>query len=319
MRRTLEEVLKWLQAGTVSRAHLYELSGLEPAEVEEIRPVWHRLPVRTRRELLVTLVEVAESDFEADFGAVFRMALEDVDAEVRETAIEGLWEDEDIRLVPRLIACLQGDPAPNVRAAAATSLGRFILLGELQKIRPEPYREAYEALLTACRSPRETLEVRRRALESLAYVGEEEVSDLISQAYSHPEEKMRVSAVFAMGRSADERWAAHVMEELLSPSPEMRYEAARACGELGLEEAVSTLIELIDDVDAEVREAAIWALGQIGSEEARDALRRCVRTEDEAMRDAAREALREWEFLYGDLGTLLLPFDLFEDEDEEYL
>lgn len=317
MKRSIRDVLDQLRSGFVSRARLYDLSGLDRAEAMEVEAAWRDLPVRTRREVILTLVEVAENDFEADFGAVFRIALDDPDATVREAAVEGLWEDEDVRLVPRFAAFLREDPAPNVRAAAAASLGRFLLLGELGKIRPLPHQQAYEALLAACRSLQETLEVRRRALEALAYSGEEEVAALISEAYRHPEEKMRVSAVFAMGRSADERWAEYVLRELLSPNPEMRFEAARACGELGLEEAVATLIELVEDVDPEVREAAIWALGQIGGDEARSTLKRCLRSDNEALREAARDALRELEFLHGDLGTLLIPFDFFDEDDEE--
>ncbi len=317
MKRSIRDVLDQLRSGFVSRARLYDLSGLDRAEAMEVEAAWRDLPVRTRREVILTLVEVAENDFEADFGAVFRIALDDPDATVREAAVEGLWEDEDVRLVPRFAAFLREDPAPNVRAAAAASLGRFLLLGELGKIRPLPHQQAYEALLAACRSLQETLEVRRRALEALAYSGEEEVAALISEAYRHPEEKMRVSAVFAMGRSADERWAEYVLRELLSPNPEMRFEAARACGELGLEEAVATLIELVEDVDPEVREAAIWALGQIGGDEARSTLKRCLRSDNEALREAARDALRELEFLHGDLGTLLIPFDFFDEDDED--
>lgn len=317
MRRSLSEVLTQLRSGSVTRSRLYDLSGLDREGAEQVREVWHTLPVDTRREVIMALVDVAESDFEADFGAIFRLALDDPDATVRQAAVEGLWEEEDVRLVPRLASCLREDPAPNVRAAAAALLGQFVLLGELGKIRPTPHQQAYAALLAAWRSADETLEVRRRALESLAYSGEEEVAEIISEAYRHAEEKMRVSAVFAMGRSADERWASIVLGELLSPSPEMRYEAARACGELGLEEAVARLIELVDDVDSEVQEAAIWALGQIGGDEARATLTRCLRSASEAVRDAAREALRELEFLHGDLGALLLPFDLFDEDDED--
>ena len=96
-----------------------------------------------------------------------------------------------------------GGRGPDVREAAATSLGRFILMGELGKVRPEPYAVAYEALLTTCRDADEYMQVGRRALESLAYIGNEIVTELIREAYGAPDEKVRVSAVFAMGRSAD--------------------------------------------------------------------------------------------------------------------
>jgi HEAT repeat protein len=316
MKRTLEELLDILQTGRASWSDLYGLSNLSRSQAETAWTVCARLPADSRRAVAQTLVEIAESDFEVNFGEVFRQALEDEDSGVRQAAVEGLWEDEDIRLVPLLITRLLEDPVASVRAAAATSLGRFLLLGELGKIQPRPHQKTFQALLTACTKAEESVEVRRRALESLAYSGESVVARLIKSAYQDADERMRVSAVFSMGRSNDERWAAEVMQELHSANPAMRYEAARACGELSLGEAVPILIELVEDVDIEVQEAAIWALGQIGGEEARRVLRRYTRSDSEALREAAREALRELEFLHGDLGTFLL-FDFLEEDEEE--
>ena len=287
------------------QASLYHLSCLEIKDVARVRQVWPRLHVELRRRLTARLVELAEADFELDFGAVFRLGLEDDDAEVRTAAVEGLWEDEDVRLIPLLAARLREDEAVEVRAAAAMSLGRFILLGELEKIRPDPRTRAYEALLTACQDAEEHGEVRRRAMESLAYVDNETVAELIPQAYAAPEEKVRVSALFAMGRSADTRWASQVREELFSPNPELRYEAARACGELQLGEAVLELEELADDADPEVQDAALWALGQIGGDKAREIVERYCLAENEATRAAAEAALDELEFMHGDLSDFL--------------
>lgn len=303
MKRPLEVMLDDLNERAVmpSQASLYLLSNLDAADAARVREVWLGLPVTLRQRMITRLVELAEADFEVNFGALFRIGLEDEDAQVRAASVEGLWEDEDVRLVPLLAARLREDTDANVRAAAAASLGRFILLGELEKIRPGPRDVAYEALLAACQDSEESLEVRRRALESLAYVGNETVAELIRQAYAAPEEKMRVSAVFAMGRSADTRWAAQVRRELFSPSPELRYEAARACGELQLTEAVPELEELADDADPEVQEAALWALGQIGGDRARKILERYCLEGDEAAQAAAEAALDELEFLHGDL------------------
>ncbi|HIE39313.1 MAG TPA: hypothetical protein EYH30_07530 [Anaerolineales bacterium] len=316
MKRTLEELLEILQTGRASWSDLYSLSNLSRSQADTVWTVCARLPADSRRAVTQALVEIAESDFEVNFGEVFRLALEDEDSGVRRAAVEGLWEEEDIRLVPLLIARLLEDPVVSVRAAAATSLGRFLLLGELGKIRPRPHQKAFQALLTACTKAEESIEVRRRALESLAYSEESVVVSLIENAYRDADERMRVSAVFSMGRNSDERWAAEVMRELHSANPAMRYEAARACGELSLKEAVPVLIELVEDVDIEVQEAAIWSLGQIGGEEARRVLRRYTRSDSEALREAAREALRELEFLHGDLGTFLL-FDFLEEDEEE--
>lgn len=283
---------------------LYYLSDLEREDAARVHQIWGTLDVELRRQLVTRLVELAEADFKVDFGAVFRLGLADGDAEVRAASIEGLWEDEDVRLVPLLAVRLIEDEAIIVRAAAATSLGRFILLGELKKIRPDPLTTAYEALLVSYQNPREHVEVRRRALESLAYADNETVAGLIGEAYAVPDEKLHVSAVFAMGRSADPRWAPQVQQELFSPDPELRYEAARACGELQIPEAVDDLEELIKDADQEVQEAALWALGQIGGDKARAILEYYCLSEDEATRCAAEAALDELEFLHGDLSEL---------------
>lgn len=148
-------------------------------------------------------------------------------------------------------------------------------------------------------------------MESLAYVCNETVIASIREAYGSRSEKFRISAVFAMGRSADTRWDQEVQQELFSTNPEMRYEAARACGELQLSEAVGMLEELTEDTDAEVQQTAIWALGQVGGERAREILEYYCHVGDEALRSAAEDALDEFEFLHGDLE------DLFADVIEE--
>jgi HEAT repeat protein len=294
-----------------NQALLCYLSSLSAEEAERVGQVWSNLPTDLRLELISQLVKMAEADFTLSFGAIFRIAMEDEDAEVRRLAIEGLWEDEDVRLVPLLAQRLGEDESVDVRAAAAQSLGRFILLGELGKIRPKPRTMAYTALLQALQAPDEYTEVRRRALESLAYVCNETLVASIREAYSSSSEKFRISAVFAMGRSADTRWEREVRRELYSTTPEMRYEAARACGELQLSDAVDMLEELTEDTDAEVQQAAIWALGQVGGDRAREVLERYCRVGDEALRSAAQAAIAEFEFLHGDLE------DLFDDRIEE--
>jgi HEAT repeat protein len=163
---------------------------------------------------------------------------------------------------------------------------------------------AYEALVRVCEAEEEDCDVRRRALEALAYTGTDEVVRLITRAYEHPEERMRVSAVFAMGRSADPRWSRCVRQELSSPNPELRFEGARASGELALSDAVADLVELTEDVDGEVQEAAVWALGQIGGSRAKQVLERVRQDGTAPLRAAAQDALAEFEFLHGELSEI---------------
>lgn len=303
---------------------LYGLSDLNRQEIVEFQTAWAQMPHERRRRLARALVELAEDHIEVDYCAIFRWLLNDADPAVRAAAVEGLWEDEDVALIGPLVRLLASDPDVNVRAAAATSIGRYVLLGELEEIESAFAMRAEQSLLAAIHSPGEDIEVRRRAIESIAYSGEAGVREIIQSAYEHEDERMRVSAIFAMGRSADPYWRNTVLLELHSDRPAIRYEAARAAGELEAKAAVPRLIELIDDEDAEVREAAITALGRIGGPQARRALLRCLQADNEAIREAADAALEELEFTEAGADIPLLVVDenaeddrLDLDDDEE--
>jgi HEAT repeat protein len=247
---------------------------------------------------------------------------------VRAHAIDGLWEDEDTALIKPLVGFLRSDPNAGVRAAAADSLGRFVLLGEYDRIPQQGLTDLlHDALLATIRSGTEENEVRARAIESLAYWSEEMVRDIISAAYEDEDAILRAAAIAAMGRSADTFWRKTAAGELESPDPRMRYEAAVAVGELEDKESVPRLIELMDDPDREVQGAAITSLGQIGGKTARKALQRAAESDDEIMHALADEALQELEF---SSGSELLLLDLdgssrqpgkvegdLDDEDED--
>lgn len=301
----------------LSIASLYRLSDLSPEDFTALCVAWPGIAASRRRQIMRMLVEISEGNFEVDFEPIARMALDDEDAEVRVAAIEGLWECEDATVVPRLLHLLVNDPAPAVRAAAAAGLGPFVLLKELGKLRPyTPQLEAEleETLIAMVDTPQEDLEVRRRAVEALGYSSHERVPGIIEAAYYDDNEKMRVSAVFAMGRSVDRRWLPNILNELSSVNPEMRYEAARAAGELEAREAVPLLIELIEDPDREVQEAAIWALGEIGGSQAQDALERVIEQGDEYLSEAAEEALDTLTLMHG---LPEFPMFVFGEENED--
>lgn len=307
----LELVLDHIcEEGTpLSPSKLYMLSHLEGHELACLSERWALIEPQRRRQIMDALVQIAEANFAVDYDSIFRLGLSDDDAEVRAQAIDGLWEDDDPRLVDALLHMLDSDPSILVRAAAATGLGRFVLMAELEELDQETGEVIVEALWEAIEDPLESLEPRRRAVESISYSGIEGVEELIERAYRHPEERMRISAVFSMGRSADPNWGPTVMAELRSPNPEMRFEAARACGELELRKAVPELISTIADVDREVQQAAIFALGKIGGQEARRVLRLCCESEDEVISAAGEEALGELELTAG-------LFEAFLEDEE---
>jgi HEAT repeat protein len=297
----------------LSISSLYCLSGMDEAETRLFQRAWPSMAVERRRQIINFLVEIAEASFEVNYSPVFRFCLGDEDEKVREAAIEGLWEDSDTALISPLITLLRDDPSISVRAGAAAALGRYVLLGELEKIKTQRLARVREALLETIRSPVEDLEVRRRAVEAIAYSSDEGVREIIETAYYDEEVRMRTSAVFAMGRSADLYWSDLVISELESSSPEMRYEAAMACGELELAAAIPFLANLVNDPDREVLEAAIWALGQIGGNEARLILHECYREDDEFLCEAVEEALEQLEFMRG---VLDISLDDFSDVSE---
>lgn len=291
---------------------LYHFSDLTDKDLAAFEKVWPTLPVERRQNLITDLNELAEANYEVSFEAVFRHMLTDVDAEVRAVAVRGLWESEDDALLQTFVRLLRSDPDVGVRAAAASALGRFVYLGELEELGPTQKELAEDALLNVIHGS-DDLEVRRRALEAIAFSAHPDVPDLIATAYAAPEQKHRVSAVFAMGRSADPRWKPQVQAELTSASPELRFEAVRAAGELEIAETVDALSTLVDDADIQVREAAIWSLSQIGGEDARETLLNLLEnTEDESEQEFIEEALENLDFNEGVQG-----FDLLDLDDDD--
>jgi hypothetical protein len=294
----LEGVLAQLadESRSVRAINLVHLSDLTREQTARFRTAWGSFPSPRRRELVKTMVDQAEANIHLSFHTVLRECLTDTDAQVRRLAIEGLWEDERPNLIPRLVALVTEDPVSDVRAAAAISLGRFVLMGALGEIAELLAYQAEQALLSAWYRPHEGSEVRRRALEALAYTSDPAIHDLIDIAYYDEDEQLRQSAVFAMGRTADRRWAKIVLAELRSQDPAMRFEAATSAGELSVRAAVRRLIELLDDSDSNVREAAALALGKIGGRAAREALEIVLGSGDERLVEAAEDALAELTF-----------------------
>ncbi len=319
LKRTLEELQK--RTGSIPFSMLYSLSDLAGQRWAEFDAAWSTFSTELRRRLIQALVELAEASFEVYFEPIFRHCLGDPDEQVRAMAIDGLWESEDPALIGPLLVMLRSDPSPQVRAAAAKGLGHYVLAGELEELAQPIQARIVTELLTTIHTPAEEIEVRRRAVESVAYAAVPEVLEMLEMAYYDDDEQMRISAVTGMGRSCDRRWKDILAAELQSDSPAMRYEAAWACGELALHQVVPTLARLIHDPDAQVRNATIWALGQIGGPRAKEILLEAYEeSTDEDTLNAIDEALAEQALFEGEFDFPLYEFSedlddgLFEDE-----
>ncbi len=297
-----------------SLQELSALSDLSRSEVQRVREMWSAIPEPRRLESLRLLVEAAYEDIQLQLGRLLRVALEDESERIRALAILGLWEDDDEDLIGPLVQMLYNDPSEIVRAQAASALGQFVLGGELEEIDAAQAMRAEEALLDILQGEEEPLTIKCRALESMAFSGEAGVRQLIEDAYYSPYEEMQISALAAMGRSADTRWRSAAQAELENSSPEIRVAAARACGELEAEAALDDILALLTDEEKSVRLAAIFALGRIGGKMAEEALDVMLTSEDPDEVAAVEEALEEIVF-FGNPDAIPL-FDESEDDWE---
>jgi HEAT repeat protein len=281
--------------GTVNSIIYYGLSQLEDENVRRLAPLWSELKAAFRRKVLRELVEASEANFELNYSALGYYALGDDDPSVRVAAIELLWEEASTSLLHKLQEMALYDDTAEVRAAAASALGRFILAGELGDLDEAEGLKAQDTAISILNNLDEDIDVRRRALEAISNSSNEIVVDAIREAYDHPDHRMQISAVFAMGRSYEERWNDIVLQQLDSEDEEMRYEAARAAGELEIDGAVRKLTNIALGDEREIREVAIWSLGEIGSKEATRTLERLAtdakRKHDDELLEAIEDAL----------------------------
>ncbi len=272
---------------------LQRLSGLSSEQAEQLAGRWTDIDVRRRRRILQELIDLAEDTVELDFDAVFLRALEDDDAEVRLAAVRGLWEHESPDLIDKLTALTETDDGAAVRAEAALALGRFVLLFGLGRLRERHFDRAAAALRGVVENAGEIEEVRARAIEAIGPHDADWVRQAVTQAFESGSHRLKVSAVHAMGRSAESRWLPLIKRELASDEAELRYEAAVASGSLADEAAVPGLVALVADPDDQVRAAAVAALGEIGGEAARRALDDLVEGPSKATSEAATAALSD--------------------------
>lgn len=299
-------------------AYLQYFSDMDPASLKTLMEAWPRIEPARKHSLLAQLEVLIDENTLVSFDDLARTLLEDPDPEVRQRALRLLAESEDPKLVPVYVRMMQQDANEEVRADAAGSLAEFVMLGELEQISPKVHRAAEDALLLTANSE-DVAVVRRRALESLGYSSRPEVVTLIESAFNRQNPDWKASALFAMGRSNDDRWQDHILQMLVNEYEGIRLAAVQAAGELALRVASPLLIRLLDDEDDdEVAGAAIWSLSQIGGEDARLILDNLVgETDDEDLTAFLEEALENLAFTEDLERFDLLAFDPEEADDLE--
>jgi HEAT repeat protein len=299
------------------RRYLQEFSDIGTLELKTLLDIWPRVDLSRKLTLLEDLDALAENDTLVSFDDFASALLTDPDPQVRARAIRLLDESEDVKLVPSYLDMLRNDPDIHVRVEAANALHLFVDLGELEEIPESIYRQVEDALLVSI-TGEDDVRVRRTALESLGYSSRPEVVTLIESSFRRDEPHWQVSALTAMGRSADERWADEVTRALVNENDNIRRAAVQAAGELSLKSARPLLLRMLgEEEEGTVLSAIIWSLSQIGGEDVRTYLDNLLDlSEDEEQIAFLEEALDNLAFTE-DLDRFdLLAFDPDDDLSE---
>jgi HEAT repeat protein len=253
------------------------------------------LDLASQRQKIRELSEMEEENYSENHAPIYTMLMNHPDPEVRRCAVEAMWYYPDEEYLDRILNVLWFDSDEEVRGRAAMVLGRYMYEGFVMEELDEALAQRVKRILldTSC-DEHESITVRRFALEALSFCTDDpKVLNLIEQGYFSPDQRMQLSALFAMGRSGLERWHGYLLRALHEPDKEFRIEAISACGEAQIISAVPELQRLCFDMDRDIRLEAIWALGKIGDERALHTLQRCARDPDPEVCEVAHDAIEE--------------------------
>ena len=293
--------------------YLHYFSDLTEEQSALFANIWKELTNTKRISILEDLDELSEHDTLMDFSSVGKLALNDHDEGVRETALHLLWELEEKSFILTVIELLIIDPSARVRASAASLMGRFVYLGETDELSEHLNNRVIEALLNTHKNDTEKL-VKRHALESLGYSSRGEITHLITQACTSKDHEWMTSSLYAMGRSADPSWSEIILKHFDHPEDIVREEAVRAAGELELTHTREKLLNILENEENDdVRAASIWSLSQIGGEGVREAItKQTENIQDEELLIFIEDALDNLNFT-----EELSQFDLLDINNKE--
>ena len=290
---------------------LYRLSDMEAEDWAAFTAGWTAVSDERRQVIVRHLVDISEDNFVVEFSPVFIHSFEDTVPAVRIAALDGLWDSTDLKLIPRISRMMKEDAVEEVQAAAAGALGHYVLLAEWGQLPERILPDLVATMLAAYDDEETAVSVRRVLLESLGAATHPRVDELIEEAFENGDQLMQMSAVFAMGNTADRRWTVTVMGEMESPFEEMRVEASRAAGLIGSSDFVPELAELAYDEDLAVRVAAVVSLGQIGGDESQRILANMLDDEEveevDELLEVVEEALEEAAMMAGDFSAMDFP------------
>ena len=242
------------------------LSDLTREQAVELRDVWGEIPDETRAATVAGAARLSAESIDVEYSRFARIVLADELSPLRLAAVALLREASDRTTARALVDVVGGDPADDVVTAAARVLGDFVLRRELGTFDKREGDAVVDALRGVAGDRDRSPLVRGAVIESLAARDLPWVPPLILETYYDDDSALRLAAVRAMGRTANDRWLEYLYEQMESGDPDFRIDAAAACGEIASEEAIDRVADLYTDEDPEVVRAAISATGEIGGE-----------------------------------------------------
>lgn len=302
-------------------------------------------PLDEKLQILKKIEDIGNRDFDGvDVTKLLKGYLQSSDPEIMLSALQAASNYvSDETLFQAIFKMAHDYPEEEIRAMANSCLGAVIQDGlEFEEQLPAGYptgyasvsREFYHAvrefLLAKVDAPMESMEVRRRALEALGYLGYlPEVRQIVMRFYHQaPNPYVKVSALYAMGLVKDAVFERLILEELYSPSEPVLLEAVHAAAGLELHSAEERLVQLSKSPSQDIRYEAIVTLGAVGAlSHLPEILRNLETTEqNEEVREAIlvaqsslkqRAALNKGETIWDDNLILSEIEDILENPESE--
>ena len=285
-----EMIDELIHGGNPSEVDVQRFSDLDLQNVESLKLTWLKIPTETRKTIVFQAIQLSDESIDYEYSRFARIVFDDIDPIIRRASIELVQETED-RLTARCLRGLLADPDEEVAAAAAEALGRYVLLTEMSLFDKEEGSKIVEDLreMTSQDKP---VELRAGAIESLASIDLGWVQPLILDAYYDSDDRMRLSAVRAMGRTASSSWLEYIYEQLEVEDPFFRLEAVLAIAEIADESSIDSLSILFEDEDAEIAETAVETVSLIGGEIAVSTLMEFLERADEKWTPVLEDAIK---------------------------
>ena len=285
-----EMIHELIHGGNPSEVDVQRFSDLDLSNVESLKLVWAKIATETRKKIVFKAIQLSDESIDYEYSRFARIVFDDIDPIIRRSSIELVRETED-RATARCLRGLLADPEEEVAAAAAEALGSYVLLIEMDLFDEEEGSKIIEDLRVAT-SQVKSVELRAGAIESVAPRELDWVPPLILDAYYDTDDRLRLSAVRAMGRTASSSWLEYIYEQLEVEDPIFRLEAVLAIVEIADESSIDSLSILFDDDDTEIAETAVEAVSLIGGEIAISVLTEFLERADEKWTPILEDAIQ---------------------------